>query len=245
MTDESTTLESEKVSMEDLLAAFVADPSEESEARLTDIKGRLLHNSWPAGRRYRQDRQKNFEEVNTISCLDEADRGAPSEQESLPPTVDDSTNGDMNDLLLEEFFDPDSVSEVTDKQEISHKRISSIELTVSTVTREAHLLEIDRLKCVILEAQETIIRLLTDRVEDKAKIASLEAQLKYLPLQHLGDANALQLRHEQEQLRNHVLEIKHELQKQDVDKMRNLMHLEKSKQDSLAARFAKFFRCQN
>src|SRR5271154_3851500 len=104
MTDESTTLESEKVSMEDLLAAFVADPSEESESRLTDIKGRLLDNSWPGGRHYQRAGQKNFEEVSSISCLEEANRD-PSEEDSLPPAVDDSKDADMNDLLLEEFFD--------------------------------------------------------------------------------------------------------------------------------------------
>jgi hypothetical protein len=41
--------------------------------------------------------------------------------------------------------------------------------------------EIDELKNMLVEAQNTIITLLTDRVEDKAKIASFEAQMRYLP----------------------------------------------------------------
>jgi hypothetical protein len=41
--------------------------------------------------------------------------------------------------------------------------------------------EIDDLKNLLVEAQSTIITLLTDRVEDKAKLATLEAQMRYLP----------------------------------------------------------------
>jgi hypothetical protein len=41
--------------------------------------------------------------------------------------------------------------------------------------------EIDDLKTLLVEAQGTIITLLTDRVEDKAKLATLESQMRYLP----------------------------------------------------------------
>jgi hypothetical protein len=41
--------------------------------------------------------------------------------------------------------------------------------------------EIDELKTLLVEAQGTIITLLTDRVEDKAKLATLESQMRYLP----------------------------------------------------------------
>ena len=34
---------------------------------------------------------------------------------------------------------------------------------------------------MLVEAQSTIITLLTDRVEDKAKLATLESQMRYLP----------------------------------------------------------------
>lgn len=41
--------------------------------------------------------------------------------------------------------------------------------------------EINDLKTLLVEAQSTIIKLLTDRVDDRSKIASLESELKLLP----------------------------------------------------------------
>jgi hypothetical protein len=41
--------------------------------------------------------------------------------------------------------------------------------------------QINDLRTLLVEAQGTIIKLLTDRVEDKAKIATLEAHARYLP----------------------------------------------------------------
>jgi hypothetical protein len=41
--------------------------------------------------------------------------------------------------------------------------------------------EINELKTLLVEAQSTIIKLLTDRVEDRSKLATLESQAKFLP----------------------------------------------------------------
>jgi hypothetical protein len=41
--------------------------------------------------------------------------------------------------------------------------------------------EIDQLRGLVIEAQDTIIKLLTDRVDDSSRIASLEAQLALIP----------------------------------------------------------------
>jgi len=72
----------------------------------------------------------------------------------------------------------------------------SIQLKVSDRTDE-----IEELKSLLIEAQETIIKLLTDRVEDRSKIAMLEAQIKYLPMQKYTESHADQLRSDHENMK--------------------------------------------
>jgi hypothetical protein len=78
----------------------------------------------------------------------------------------------------------------------------SIQLKVSDRTDE-----IDELKSLLIEAQETIIKLLTDRVEDRSKIAMLEAQIKYLPMQRYTETHADQLRSENETMRMEISKV--------------------------------------
>ncbi|HEY9715570.1 MAG TPA: hypothetical protein V6C72_19005 [Chroococcales cyanobacterium] len=52
---------------------------------------------------------------------------------------------------------------------------------ISTVVLEEKNQEINELKSLLVEAQSTIITLLTDRVDDRARIANLETQLSLIP----------------------------------------------------------------
>ena len=63
----------------------------------------------------------------------------------------------------------------------SSRRLLSPQRLTCGARRRHKTLEVDELRCLLVEAQETIIRLLTDRVEDRAKIAQLETELKLLP----------------------------------------------------------------
>jgi hypothetical protein len=237
MSDDNLVVDSETVSMEDLLAAFAADPLVDGggNSTINDIKRAVLRES----KRLRRNKARTavqMAEVTNISYL-EGPLMDPDEERASTISEDLPAPADFNEYFLQDFFGSDGDTEPVRHEEIEHTHISSIELKVSTVSREAHLQEIDNLKSLVLEAQETIIKLLTDRVDDKAKIASLEAQLRCLPLQELGDANAIQLRNEQEALRSQLADIRHEVQKKEFDKMRNTMSPDTPKKKGLIAWF--------
>ncbi|MBX9692419.1 MAG: hypothetical protein K2Z81_08550, partial [Cyanobacteria bacterium] len=86
---------------------------------------------------------------------------------------------------------------------------TEIELTASVEDKTEELEEMRRL---VIEAQETIIKLLTDRVEDRAKIATLETELKFLPdLQAQAD-RAMAVAFRTEEFRSDIHKIKYELE---------------------------------
>jgi len=81
--------------------------------------------------------------------------------------------------------------------------------------------EVDELRCLLVEAQETIIRLLTDRVEDRAKIAQLETELKLLPdLQAQAD-RAIAVAMNTDDFRSELTKIKFELERVRLSKVRH------------------------
>jgi len=225
MSDEGLVVDSDAVSMDDLLAAFAADPlvdGGDNERTISDIKQAVLRESKKFRRKARKVAQQ-LGELTTITLDD--DNSNALGQSSLGAEMPSAR--DFNEYFLQDFFG--SEDEPGNSSEISH--IRSVELS-KVASVPAQFEEIDRLKSLVLEAQETIIKLLTDRVEDKARLATLEAQLKFLPLQHLGDANAIQLRNEQESLRTSLSEIRHEIQKNEIGKIRHSMSWDKQKPKS-------------
>jgi hypothetical protein len=71
--------------------------------------------------------------------------------------------------------------------------------------------EIESLRNLVIEAQDTIIKLLTDRVEDRARIAGLETQVNILPdLQAQAD-RAMMVAVRTEEYRTEITKIKFEL----------------------------------
>jgi hypothetical protein len=83
------------------------------------------------------------------------------------------------------------------------------------LTNEARVddrtVEIDQLRGLVMEAQDTIIKLLTDRVDDRSRIATLEAQLNLLPdLQAQAD-RAMSVAVRTEEYRTELTKMKFEL----------------------------------
>lgn len=71
--------------------------------------------------------------------------------------------------------------------------------------------EIESLRNLVIEAQDTIIKLLTDRVEDRAKIAALQTQVSLLPdLQAQAD-RAMAAANKTEDYKNELTKIKFEM----------------------------------
>lgn len=87
--------------------------------------------------------------------------------------------------------------------------------------------EIEGLRNLVIEAQDTIIKLLTDRVEDRAKIAALECQLKLLPdLQAQADrAMAVAIR--TEEYRCDLTKVKFELDRFRLHRVRTEVEAKK------------------
>lgn len=83
--------------------------------------------------------------------------------------------------------------------------------------------EIDELKTLLVEAQGTIITLLTDRVEDKAKLASFESQMRYLPdyqslhTQPAPSKEAAELRADLSKVKDELQNIKNTTYKSGLD----------------------------
>ncbi|HEY9754969.1 MAG TPA: hypothetical protein V6C97_07410 [Oculatellaceae cyanobacterium] len=99
---------------------------------------------------------------------------------------DDNEHVTKADLVrvLETFVT--AIKETQEKQNVHANLPSPLNFDPANHEVMAELLsvknaEIDELKNLLVEAQGTIITLLTDRVDDKAKIATMESQLRYLP----------------------------------------------------------------
>lgn len=75
--------------------------------------------------------------------------------------------------------------------------------------------EIDQLKSLLIEAQETIIKLLTDRVEDRAKIAALETEVRLLPGPRLTAEEQARLVVERDELKKELAKARIEFDQLD------------------------------
>lgn len=94
----------------------------------------------------------------------------------------------------------------------------------SSISYADHTAQITELKSLLLEAQETIINLLNDRVYDRAKLARLEAEVRFLPDLQAQANRAMNLA-------NHSQNVQGELDQMraEVERLRmNYMRAEKS-----------------
>lgn len=98
------------------------------------------------------------------------------------------------------------------------------ELRFTDVDIEDKTAELEDMRRLVIEAQETIIKLLTDRVEDRARIASLETELKLLPdLQEQAD-RAMAVAFKTEEFRSELHKVKYELEKNRIASVRKDMY---------------------
>ena len=98
------------------------------------------------------------------------------------------------------------------------------ELKFTDVDVEDKTAELEDMRRLVIEAQETIIKLLTDRVEDRARIASLETELKILPdLQEQAD-RAMAVAFKTEEFRTELHKVKYELEKSRIATVRKDMY---------------------
>lgn len=80
--------------------------------------------------------------------------------------------------------------------------------------------EVEGLRNLVIEAQDTIIKLLTDRVEDRARIATLETQVNLLPdLQAQAD-RAMSVAVKTEEYRAELTKVKFELDRFRLHRVR-------------------------
>ena len=81
--------------------------------------------------------------------------------------------------------------------------------------------EVESLRNLVIEAQDTIIKLLTDRVEDRARIAGLETQLSIVPdLQAQAD-RAMMVAIKTDDYRSELTKIKFELDRFRLHRVRS------------------------
>ena len=98
------------------------------------------------------------------------------------------------------------------------------ELKFTDVDIEDKTAELEDMRRLVIEAQETIIKLLTDRVEDRARIAGLETELKLLPdLQEQAD-RAMAVAFKTEEFRSELHKVKYELERNRIASVRKDMY---------------------
>jgi hypothetical protein len=91
---------------------------------------------------------------------------------------------------------------------------------ISAVSVDDKTVVIEELRDLLLEAQETIIRLLNDRVDDRANMARLEAELRLLPdLQNQAD-RAIAVAINTDDFRSDLTKVKFELERLRLAKVR-------------------------
>ena len=89
-----------------------------------------------------------------------------------------------------------------------------------TVQADDKTAEVEELRCLLVEAQETIIRLLTDRVEDRARMAQLETELRLIPdLQAQAD-RTIAVAMNTDDFRRDLTKVKYELERVRLAKVR-------------------------
>lgn len=100
----------------------------------------------------------------------------------------------------------------------------SEDLRYTEVDIEDKTAELEDMRRLVIEAQETIIKLLTDRVEDRARIATLETELRLLPdLQEQAD-RAMAVAFKTEEFRTELHRVKFELEKNRIAAVRRDMY---------------------
>jgi len=80
--------------------------------------------------------------------------------------------------------------------------------------------EVEELRDVIIEAKDTIIKLLTDRVNDRAQIARLETELKFLPELQSQTDRAIATMSDTSGLKEALIDMKSEMSKSRLTMMR-------------------------
>ena len=104
-------------------------------------------------------------------------------------------------------------------------RVQPEELKFTDVDVEDRTAELEDMRRLVVEAQDTIIKLLTDRVEDRAKIAQLETELKLLPdLQEQAD-RAMAVAFKTEEFRTDLQKVKYELEMSRLESIRRDMYI--------------------
>ena len=99
------------------------------------------------------------------------------------------------------------------KTESSIGEVDNFANKVSVISFDDQASKIDNMKNLLLDAKETIINLLEERVQDKARIASLESQVKFYPdLQAQADL-ALTVAVSNSQTKLEITQVKCELEK--------------------------------
>lgn len=102
------------------------------------------------------------------------------------------------------------------KLDLTHPQLEEIRILIEDRDHE-----ISELRRSLVEAQDTIIKLLTDRVEDRAKIASQDMELKLIPdLQEQAD-RAMRLAYKTDELRADMSKVKYELDRNRIANVRS------------------------
>ncbi|MCW5821247.1 MAG: hypothetical protein KIT34_00500 [Cyanobacteria bacterium TGS_CYA1] len=102
------------------------------------------------------------------------------------------------------------------KLDLTHPQLEEIRIIIEDKDQE-----IADLRRSLVEAQDTIIKLLTDRVEDRAKIASQDMELKLIPdLQEQTD-RAMRLAYKTDELKADMAKVKYELDRNRIANVRS------------------------
>ncbi|HEY9790192.1 MAG TPA: hypothetical protein V6D22_07330 [Candidatus Obscuribacterales bacterium] len=84
-----------------------------------------------------------------------------------------------------------------------------------------HAAEVGQLKQLLVEAQETIITLLNDRVYDRAKLARLETEVRVMPDLQAQATRAIRLANHSEEVQREIVQVRAEVERLRTAYMRS------------------------
>jgi hypothetical protein len=163
--------------------------------------------------------------IQTATAVGAAAQGASKQEE-----VTASATGD-NSIVLQEIQRAAASAVSTAAANSSKSELASVlegfarvlreDVKYGTISYSDHTAEVAQLKALLMEAQETIIGLLNDRVFDRAKLSKMETEARFFPDVQAQAHRAVNLQSQTDEMHTQLVQVKDEIERLRTAYMRS------------------------
>jgi hypothetical protein len=153
--------------------------------------------------------------IQTATAAGAAADSAPKEEQLTASATGDNT------IVLQEIQRAAASAVSTAAANSSKSELASVlegfarvlrdDVKYGTISYADHTAEVGQLKALLMEAQETIIGLLNDRVYDRAKLSKLETEARFYPDVQAQAHRAVSLQNQTEEMQTQLVHVKEEI----------------------------------